>query len=66
MNTLTEFLDEPLGRMFWLAVGAVMLFVGLHSLGGASGLALAGSAVVPFALMVTGGRPLVRLLRGGH
>jgi hypothetical protein len=66
MNSLAEFLDEPLGRMFWLAVGSVMVFVGLHSLGGAVGFTLAAFALVPYAMMVTGGQPLLRLLRGAN
>ena len=64
MDLLTEFFDEPLGRMFWLALAAVMLYVGLHTLGGATGLALALAAAVPIAMMLTGSRPLMRLLRG--
>jgi hypothetical protein len=50
--------------MFWLAVAAVMAYVGLHTIGGGNGLALALAAAVPLAMMLTGSRPLMRLLRG--
>ena len=64
LDLLEEFFDETLGRLFWLALAAVIIYVGLHSIGGANGLALAISAAVPLAMMLTGGRPLIRLLRG--
>lgn len=62
MNGLATFLHEPLGRMMWLAIAAVLLLTGFGEVGGGLGLAIAMLAIVPVLLMLTGGRPLMRLL----
>lgn len=61
MQSFAVFMDEPLGRMLLLAVGSVMIFIGLQA-GGFPGIALAVSGLVPIALMFTGGQPLLRMV----
>jgi hypothetical protein len=66
MQTLTTFFEEPLGRLFWLTVIAVTVLIGLHRIGGPAGYLVAALAVLPFAMMLTGTRPLLGVMRAAR
>ena len=57
MRRLDEFLNEPLGRSAWLALGAVMVFVGLHEIEGVDRLLIGLLALGPLVMLITDERP---------
>lgn len=62
MKSLSQFLNEPLANMMWLAIASVTILVGLRGIDGPVGIGVAILAVVPLLLMLAGAGPLTRVM----
>jgi hypothetical protein len=65
VRSITQFMNGTIGRVARIVLGVAIIVVGLNSVGGAAGYAVAAVGLVPIALGLSG-RCLVELLPGAR